>query len=65
MRHSYFIPFDSNQVKLADAVTYDDQGDVIPLSERFDQGNEDIRYSVRDDSDEVRSFKGQIQTRMN
>lgn len=37
-------------------------GDV---SERFDRGNEDIRYSVRDDSDEVRSIKGQIQTRMN
>lgn len=36
MRHSCFIPFDSNQVKLAGAVTYDDQG------------NEDIRYSVRD-----------------
>lgn len=59
------LVFDSNQVKLADAVTYDDQGDVIPLSERFDRGNEDIRYSVRDDSDEVRSIKGQIQTRMN
>lgn len=42
------LVFDSNQVKLADAVTYDDQGDVIPLSERFDKGNEDIRYSVRD-----------------
>ena len=35
------------------------------VSERFDKGNEDIRYSVRDDSDEVRSIKGQIQTRMN
>ena len=42
------LVFDSNQVKLADAVTYDDQGDVIPLSERFDKDNEDIRYSVRD-----------------
>ena len=35
-------------MKLADAVTYDDQGDVIPLSERFDRGNEDIRYSLRE-----------------
>ena len=41
------LVFDSNQVKLADPVTYDDQGDVIPLSERFDKGNEDIRYSIR------------------
>ena len=64
MLYPYSIPFDSNQVKLADAVTYDDQRDVIPLSERFDRGNEDIRYSVRDDSDEVRSIKEQIQTRM-
>ena len=64
MLYPYSIPFDSNQVKLADAVTYDDQGDVIPLSERFDRGNEDIQNSVRDDSDEVRSIKGQIQTRM-
>ena len=32
------LVFDSNQVKLADAVTYDDQGDVIPLSERLRQG---------------------------
>ena len=32
----------SNQVKSADAVVYDDNGKVIPLSERF---NSDIRYS--------------------
>ena len=37
----------SNQVKYADAVTYDDNGNVIPLSKRFDTANEDIRYSQR------------------
>ena len=37
----------SNQVKSADVVTYDDSGNVIPLSRRFDTGNEDIRYSSR------------------
>ena len=37
----------SNQVKYADAVTYDDSGNVIPLSKRFDAANEDIRYSQR------------------
>lgn len=37
----------SNQVKYADAVTYDDNGNVIPLSQRFDTANEDIRYSQR------------------
>ena len=58
---SYVIR-DSAQIKSADAVTCDDQGDVIPLSERFDRDNEDIWYSVQDDSDEVRSIKRQIQT---
>ena len=35
----------SNQVKSADAVTYDDNGKVIPLSERFNSNKGDIRYS--------------------
>lgn len=60
---SYVIR-NSAQIKSADAVTCDDHEDVIPLSEQFDRGNEDIQNSVRDDSDEVRSIKGQIQTRM-
>jgi len=32
--------------KLSPAVTYDDNGNVIPLSKRFDSGNSDIRYSI-------------------
>jgi len=35
---------DSNQVKSADAVTYDDNGNVIPLSERFNPEKDDIRF---------------------
>lgn len=35
----------SNQVKSADAVVYDDNGKVIPLSERFNRDKRDIRYS--------------------
>ncbi|MBR3739630.1 MAG: hypothetical protein IKN04_04120 [Clostridia bacterium] len=35
----------ANQVKSADPVTYDDDGNVIPLSERFNSANNDIRYS--------------------
>ena len=38
---------DSNQVKSADLVTYDDNGDIVPLSERFNEGNEDIRFQDR------------------
>ena len=39
--------FNPNNAKSADAVTYDDNGNVIPLSQRFDTGKEDIRYSAR------------------
>lgn len=42
------IAFDSNQIKSADPVTYDDDGNVIPLSERFNTENNDIRYSLRE-----------------
>lgn len=41
----FFNP--QEQVKSADLVTYDDEGNIIPLSERFNEGNEDIRYSER------------------
>jgi hypothetical protein len=36
---------DPNQIKLADAVTYDDNGVRIPLGERDNFSNPDIRYS--------------------
>lgn len=45
------IVLDPNQVKSADPVTYDDNGNVIPLSERFNENNNDIRYSLSKDSD--------------
>ena len=38
---------ESAQAKSADHVTYDDDGNVIPLSKRFDSANDDIRYSDR------------------
>ena len=42
------LVFDSEQVKSAEPVTYDDNGNVIPLSERFNTQNDDIRYSLKD-----------------
>lgn len=33
-----------SQIKSADAVTYDDDGNVIPLSERFNPEKQDIRF---------------------
>ena len=41
------VVYDSNNIKSADPVTYDDFGNVIPLSQRFNQENDDIRYSER------------------
>ena len=35
----------SSQIKSADPVTYDDEENIIPLSERFNEKNEDIRFS--------------------
>jgi len=46
-------------IKSADPVTYDDNGNVIPLSERFNEGNEDIRYSISEDSDGNKLSEGQ------
>lgn len=42
------VAYYPDQIKSADPVTYDDNGNVIPLSERFDVTNDDIRYSVPD-----------------
>ena len=40
-----YIAFRPEQIKSADPVTYDSDGNVIPLSERFNPENEDIRWS--------------------
>lgn len=37
----------NTQIKSAEPVTYDNNGEVIPLSERFNPDNEDIRFSLR------------------
>lgn len=44
-----YLAFNSLQIKSADPVTYDDNGNIIPLSERFNEQNDDIRYSIRRD----------------
>ena len=40
------IFFDENLVKSADAITQDDNGNIIPLSERFNTEKNDIRFSI-------------------
>ena len=44
----HYVVLNPRNIKSADTVTYDDAGNVIPLSQRFNAENEDIRYSTRD-----------------
>ena len=47
-RGESYVIRSSEQIKSADPVTYDDNGNVIPLSARFNKNNPDIRYSKDD-----------------
>lgn len=42
---AHYIVRDSEQIKSADPITRDDKGNIIPLSERFNSKNNDIRYA--------------------
>lgn len=48
--HTYIV-FSPEQVKSAAPVTRDDNGNVIPLSQRFNAEKTDIRYSVSDENE--------------
>jgi len=45
--HDVYVALSPEQIKSADPVTYDDQGNVIPLSERFNEKSPDVRYSIK------------------
>lgn len=50
---------ESSQAKSADAVIYDNDGKLIPLSERFNSKNPDIRYSIDvEDTEKTKRFDG-------
>lgn len=53
-----YVVFEPSQAKSADPITYDDSGNVIPLSERFNEQNEDIRYSVSPEAVEALNESG-------
>lgn len=40
------VVFSNNQLKSANPITYDDFGEIIPLSKRDNFANSDIRYSI-------------------
>ncbi|UKI18788.1 MAG: hypothetical protein L6V89_06510 [Oscillospiraceae bacterium] len=42
-----YVIFNPNNVKSADTVTRDGNGNVIPLSQRFNAGENDIRFELR------------------
>ena len=42
--HDTYRPFESSQIKLSDPATYDNEGKLIPLSERFNPSSNDIRF---------------------
>jgi len=46
----HYAIFDPNKIKLADPITRDDAGNVIPLSKRFQASSEDIRFMPQPDS---------------
>lgn len=47
-----FVTTKSNQSKLANPITYDDAGEIIPLSRRFNTGVDDIREGRKTDEQE-------------
>ena len=52
----HFIVNEPNQIKQIDPVTYDDNGNVIPLSQRFNSENNDIRYSISETSNDADEY---------
>jgi hypothetical protein len=55
-----YAVFDPTQIKSADAVIYDDQGNVIPLSQRFQKSKSDIRYQRGEEK--TRKFAERVAT---
>lgn len=51
----FYVAWFDNQMKSAEPITYDDKGNVIPRSERFNKDNNDIRYDA--DSDTFKTQK--------
>ena len=47
------VVFNANQIKSADTITYDDNDNIIPISERFNEQSNDIRYSLKDSEGKI------------
>lgn len=53
------IPGFETRIKFADPITYDDEGHVIPLSQRFNESKEDMRYSYEGSGTKPRAAQAQ------
>ena len=60
-RGDTIIAFNAEQIKSADPVTYDEEGNVIPLSERFNTEKRDFRYSLPSDDILEQQFRYAIE----
>lgn len=49
---SEYVVKDPSQIKSADPITRDDSGRIIPIEERFQSTEKDIRYSAKEETDE-------------
>ena len=48
-----YIAISPSQIKSAEPVTYDNKGNVIPLSERFNPENDDIRFRLSNENQAI------------
>ena len=55
-----YKPFNPSQIKSADPITRDAQGNVIPLSMRFDKESSDIRYAAAERDAELRNPEAEV-----
>lgn len=51
-----YATFEPNQAKSADLATYDNEGNLIPLSQRFNKQSDDIRFSPQRELDSLGMF---------
>lgn len=55
--HQVHIAFDAHQIKYADAVTRDSSGNIIPLSQRFDESTPNMNFSLKNDLGDSEQYK--------
>ncbi|MDD2326682.1 MAG: hypothetical protein PHW63_11950, partial [Alphaproteobacteria bacterium] len=60
--HKVYYVADPANIKSADAVTRDDAGRVIPLSQRFDSTKDDIRYKITPDPMSLEEIQSRVST---